>query len=504
MSNSLQNKKVVVIGSGFSGLSAACHLAKQGASVTVLEKNGQAGGRARLFEEKGYRFDMGPSWYWMPDVFEKFFNHFGKTASDYYDLLRLDPSYQVIFGKDDNVNIPANMQELYKLFESIEPGSSKQLERFLNDAAFKYEVGMNDLVYTSGSSMTDYLNMKVFKGLMKTDILTPFSKYARKYFKNPKLLQIIEFPVLFLGSTPQNIPALYSLMNYADMKLGTWYPMGGMHKIVEAMTALAKSLGVEFLFNAAVDKIVSNDNGEVIFVKVGDTHFDADYVVASADYQHVEQNLLEEKNRKYDAKYWDTRVLAPSCLIYYVGVKKKIKNLQHHNLFFDADMSVHADEIYTNPSWPSQPLFYVSCPSKTDKSVAPENCENLFLLIPVAPGLKDNEEIKQQYFDKIMQRLEEHTGESILPFIEYKRSYAQSNFISDYNAFKGNAYGLANTLMQTAFLKPSLKSKKVKNLYYTGQLTVPGPGVPPAIISGEIVATEILKTIKTIKHETAI
>ncbi|MFZ9955425.1 MAG: phytoene desaturase family protein [Flavobacteriales bacterium] len=503
MGKSLQNKKVVVIGSGFSGLSAACHLAKHGAKVIVLEKNEQAGGRARLFEEKGYRFDMGPSWYWMPDVFDKFFKHFGKTTADYYNLIRLNPSYQVIFGKEDKVNIPADMEELHELFENIEPGSSKQLEDFLKDAAFKYEVGMNDLVYTSGSSMTDYLNMKVFKGLMKTDILTPFSKYARKYFTNPKLLQIIEFPVLFLGSTPQNIPALYSLMNYADMQLGTWYPMGGMHKIVEAMTSLAKSLGVEFVFNAAVDKIIS-ENGEVKKVKVGDAFYDADYVIASADYEHVEQNLLEEKNRKYDAKYWGKRVLAPSCLIYYVGVKKKIKNLQHHNLFFDADMNIHASEIYTNPSWPSQPLFYVSCPSKTDKSVAPENCENLFLLIPVAPGLKDNEGIKKQYFEQIMKRLEEHTGESILPFIEYQRSYAQSNFIKDYNAFKGNAYGLANTLMQTAFLKPSLKSKKVKNLYYTGQLTVPGPGVPPAIISGEIVSTEILKTIKTKHHETAI
>ncbi len=503
MTKSLVNKKVIVIGSGFSGLSSACHLAKQGANVVVLEKNDQAGGRARLFEEKGYRFDMGPSWYWMPDVFENFFKNFGKSTEDYYNLIRLDPSYQVIFGKDDKVNIPANLNELYSLFESIEEGSSKQLEKFLEDAGYKYEVGMNDLVYTSGSRISDYLNMKVVNGLFKTDLLTPFSKYARKYFKNPKLLQIVEFPVLFLGSTPQNIPALYSLMNYADMKLGTWYPMGGMHKIVEAMTNLAKSLGVNFVFDSPVDAIVTED-GNVKGVKANNILYSADFVVASADYEHVEQNLLASKDRKYDAKYWNERVMAPSCLIYYVGVKKKIKNLQHHNLFFDADMGVHADEIYTNPTWPTQPLFYVSCPSKTDKTVAPDGCENLFLLIPVAPGLKDSEEIKEEYFLRIMKRLEEHTGDSIMPFIEYKRSYAQSNFISDYNAFKGNAYGLANTLMQTAFFKPSLISKKVKNLYYTGQLTVPGPGVPPAIISGEIVATEILKTIKTKKHEAVI
>ncbi|MFM7023166.1 MAG: phytoene desaturase family protein [Flavobacteriales bacterium] len=502
--NKFSAQKVVIIGSGFSGLSTACHLASKGFQVSILEKNEQVGGRARLFEEKGYRFDMGPSWYWMPDVFENFFSHFGHSVADYYQLVRLDPSYQIFFGKDDIMSLPASMQNLESLFESIETGAGKKLQLFMKDAGYKYKVAMSDLIYKSGSRISDYLNAKVLGGLVKTDILRSFSSYARKYFKDPRLLQIIEFPVLFLGASPDNIPALYSLMNYADMQLGTWYPMGGMHKIVEAMHSIAVAHKVDVQLNSPVEKIVMETNGRAKGVIVNGKFLPADIIVAGADYQHVEQHLLDAPQRFYSAEYWNKRTLAPSSLIYYLGVKKKIEKLKHHNLFFDADMHQHAHEIYTQPAWPSRPLFYVSCPSKTDPGVAPENCENLFILIPAAPGLSDSPEIKEKYFNIVMDRLEKQTGESIRPFIEYKHSYAQSDFISDYNAFKGNAYGLANTLRQTAFLKPSMRSKKVHNLFYTGQLTVPGPGVPPAIISGQIAADEIIKTIKPFSYETAI
>ena len=502
--DSKEKHTVAIIGSGFASLSAACHLAKKGLEVTIFEKNEQTGGRARIFEEKGYRFDMGPSWYWMPDVFEKFFAQFGKSTADFYELKRLSPSYQVFFNEHDTISIPSSIKELEYLFETLEPGAGKKLQLFLKDAGYKYEASMSDLIYTSGSSVTEYLNTKVLSGLLKSNLLTPFSKHARKYFKNEYLLQLIEFPVLFLGATPNKIPALYSLMNYADMKLGTWYPMGGMHKIVEAMTNLALSLGVKIELNAKVEEIIKSEDGITKGIKANNKIYYSDFVVAGADYHHVEQQLLIEKDRKYNEQYWNKKTLAPSCLIYYVGVKKKIKNLQHHNLFFDADFNQHAKEIYTTPSWPSNPLFYVSCPSKTDPSVAPKDCENLFILIPVAPALSDTTEIQEKYFNKVMNRLENLTGESITPHIEFKRNYAPSNFISDYNAFKGNAYGLANTLMQTAFLKPSLRSKKIKNLFYTGQLTVPGPGVPPAIISGEIVAEEINKIIKNYEYESTI
>ncbi len=487
--------RVAVIGSGFSGLSSACFLAKEGFDVTVVEKNDSAGGRARKFEVQGYMFDMGPSWYWMPDVFERFFNSFGKSVSDYYNLKRLDPSYRVYFGEDDFIDLPANMDQLKSLFESIEPGSALNLEKFLEESGYKYDVGMTDLVYKPGLSIVELLDMRLAKGVFKMHVFQSISTYVRKYFTHPKLIKLLEFPVLFLGAKPSKTPALYSLMNYADMSLGTWYPMGGMHKIVEAMVTLAKSLGVKFLFNHTAEAIEMNGVKAKGLNLNGQIH-EFDYIVAGADYHHVEQHLLPEKYRRYGKAYWDKRVLAPSSLIFYLGLNTQLKNLQHHNLFFDQDFEQHAKEIYEQAKWPSNPLFYVCCPSKTDHSVAPNGHENLFVLIPTAPDLQDNEETRLKYYEIIMGRLEQLTGQEIRSKVVFKRSFAHNDFISDYNSFKGNAYGLANTLKQTANLKPSIENKKVNNLFYTGQLTVPGPGVPPSLISGQVVARELIKRHK--------
>jgi phytoene desaturase len=486
-------KKIIVIGSGFSSLSAAACLAKQGFDVTILEKNKSIGGRARQFEENGFVFDMGPSWYWMPDVFEAFYNLFGKKTSDFYDLKRLDPSYKVFWQENEITEIPANFEELCNLFEKYEKGSAEKLRAFIEEAAYKYKVGINDLVYKPGRSLTEFINYDFLKGLMKLDVFKSFSKHVKAHFKHPKLVQLMEFPVLFLGALPENTPALYSLMNYADISLGTWYPMGGMFKIVEAMSSIAIEQGVKILTDQEITKInIENGKANWVITKKGEK-YEADVIVGGADYNHVETALLEEKHQSYSAKYWDTRELAPSSLIYYLGINKKLKGLLHHNLFFDVPFSKHAEEIYSNPQWPSNPLFYVCCPSKTDDSVAPEGMENIFILIPLAPDLKDNETEREKYFEMVINRMEERCGEKFKENIIYKRSYAHNDFKSDYHAFKGNAYGLANTLMQTAILKPSLKSKKVSNLFYTGQLTVPGPGVPPSIISGQVVAKEISK-----------
>jgi len=483
---------IAVIGSGFSGLSAACHLAKEGFDVTVLEKNESAGGRARKFSAEGFTFDMGPSWYWMPDVFEKFFHHFGKSLSDYYSLTRLDPSYRIVYAKDDHLDIPAGIENLYALFDKLEPGSGIQLKRFLDEGKYKYDIGINQLVHNPGLSIGELLDFNLVKGALRLHVFQSISAYIKKFFSHPKLVQLLEFPVLFLGATPENTPALYSLMNYADMSLGTWYPMGGMHKVIEGMVQLATSLGVKFEFNSLVNTLKMNSikaNGVV----VNGTFRPFDYIVASADYHHVEQQLLPSSHRQYSKRYWSNRVLAPSSLIFYLGINKKIDGLLHHTLFFDQDFKQHANEIYKNPQWPSAPQFYISCPSKTDPSVAPNGCENIFILIPVAPGLNDREETREKYFDIVLQRLENLVGQNIRQHIIFKRSYAHRDFIQDYNAFKGNAYGLANTLWQTANLKPSIVNNKVKNLFYTGQLTVPGPGVPPSIISGEVVAKELIK-----------
>lgn len=492
--------KVAVIGSGFSGISSACFLAKEGFDVTVFEKNSTPGGRARKFEAEGFTFDMGPSWYWMPDVFESFFSQFNKKPSDYYDLIRLDPSYRIFYSKDDILDIPAGVTALCSLFDQLEPGSSKQLIKFLKEGKYKYEVGINYLVYKPGLSVSELLDADLMKGVFKLHVFESIASYVRKYFKDPRLIQLLEFPVLFLGAAPNKTPALYSLMNYADMSLGTWYPKGGMFKIIESMISLADSLGVKFKLNSTVEKINVRD-GKANGVIINGDNFDFDYIVAAADYHHVEQNLLAPMERNYKENYWEKRVMAPSSLIFYLGINKQLKGLQHHNLFFDQDFVLHTKEIYSNPVWPTNPLFYVCCPSKSDDTVAPAGQENVFILIPVAPGLKDEEETRKKYFELAITRLEKLTGQSIRENIVYNRSYAHRDFITDYNAFKGNAYGLANTLSQTANLKPSIINKKVANLFYTGQLTVPGPGVPPSLISGQVVAMELIKQHKLSAHK---
>lgn len=488
-------KKVVVIGSGFAGISAATHLAYKGYEVTVLEKNNTPGGRASVFQDAGFTFDMGPSWYWMPDVFDRYFNYFGKKTADFYELVRLDPSYTIIYGQEDFLDVPAQLEDLRAVFEQLEKGSGQKLDSFLKQAAYKYEVGINDLVYRPGRSIIEFIDLRLLLGIVRLDVFQSIHKHIRKYFKNEKIIQMMEFPILFLGALPKKTPALYSLMNYADICLGTWYPMGGMHKIVDGMVSLAEMQGVIFICGQEVEKIeiVDETAKKVITLKKA---YEADVVIGAADYHHVESRLLEARYRSYSDKYWESRVMAPSALIFYLGINKKLKNLHHHNLFFDSDFLPHALDIYEKPKWPENPLFYVSATSKTDAKVAPEGCENLFILIPVAPDLEDREEIREKYYKIVMDRMEKLTGQAIKKHVIYKRSYAHRDFKQDYHAYKGNAYGLANTLMQTAILKPGLKSKKVKNLYFSGQLTVPGPGVPPSIISGHVVAEEVHKDFK--------
>lgn len=488
------NKKVVVIGSGFSGLAAACCLAKQGLDVTVLEKNEQIGGRARAYSSDGFLFDMGPSWYWMPDIFENFFQLFGKKVSDYYQLKLLSPSFSVFLTGDEKIEIPDSQKKLEELFESIEKGSGENLKKFLAEAKYKYEIGMKELVYKPALSWLEFADLRVLAGITRLHILQSFQKYVRKYFTDPRLISILEFPVLFLGAQPKDTPALYSLMNYAGLSLGTWYPMGGMKKIIDAMENLALSLNVKIITNTPATKI-SVINNKVTGVCSNEILFEADAVIASSDYHFTEEKLLTKEFRNYSAEYWSKRTMAPSSIIFYLGINKKIKNLQHHNLFFDESLQQHSVEIYETPMYPTRPLFYVCCPSKTDDAVAPIGMENLFILIPIAAGLKDDNTTREKYFDIVLSRLENKTGENIREHIIHKRSYAINDFQTDYNAFKGNAYGLANTLRQTAVLKPSIRNKKLKNLFYTGQLTVPGPGVPPALISGQLVAKEVIKQL---------
>jgi phytoene desaturase len=487
-------EKIIVIGAGFSGLTSASYLAKQGHQVTLLEKNDQPGGRARTWEKDGYTFDMGPSWYWMPEVFEEFYADFGYTSSDFYKLVRLDPGYRVFFKDNEYADVPANKEELYQLFERIEEGSAIKLKKFLDNAEYKYKTALADYVNRISDSILDFFDLKVIIKSFSLQLFSSLQKEVRSYFTNPKIRSILEFPVLFLGSTPANTPALYSMMNHADLTLGTWYPMGGMHEISKAFEKIALNAGVEIKYNQEVT-LITGSGKSINQVETKTDSFTCDGIVISGDYHHMEQKVLDPKFRKYDYDYWNKRTMSPSSLLFYMGVNRELPNLKHHNLFFDESFEGHADEIYKDPQWPSKPLFYACLSSKTDPNVAPKGSENLFLLMPLAAGLTDQPELHDTYLKNFLNRMEERVGFNFEENIEVKRSYSINDFKSDYHSFKGNAYGLANTLRQTAFLKPKMRSAKANNLFFAGQLTVPGPGVPPAIISGRIAAKELNKSL---------
>jgi phytoene desaturase len=482
-------KDIKIIGSGFSALSAACYLAKNGHNVTVLEKNESIGGRARQLKKEGFTFDMGPSWYWMPDVFDRFFADFGKKTTDYYQLIKLNPAYRVYYGINDFITIADNLEEIISDFESIEKGSGSLLRDFIGEAKSNYDIAIKDLVYRPGVSPLELITVETAKKVGQ--FFSNISKDVRKKFKSQRLIQILEFPVLFLGAKPSDTPSFYSFMNYADFGMGTWHPKTGMFDVVRAIESLALELGVTFKTNANVEKINVHNN-KVKSLIINGQEIAADVVLSGADYHHTE-TLLDQKYRAYSEEYWNSRVFAPSSLLFYVGFDKKIKNISHHALFFDVDFNQHAKDIYDDPKWPEEPLFYANFPSITDATAAPEGMESGFFLVPLAPGINDTEELREQYFDKIIDRFELLTEQSVKKNIIFKSSFCKNDFVSEYNSYKGNAYGMANTLLQTAFLRPKLKSKKVENLYFTGQLTVPGPGVPPALISGKLVSELIEK-----------
>lgn len=477
-------KKIIVVGSGFSSLSVASYLAQDGHKVEIFEKNEMPGGRARQFKRDGFTFDIGPSWYWMPDVFDSYFEDFGKKVADYYQLEKLDPGYEVYFDNQESIKIGDNLEKIYAAFEAEEAGSSIPLKRFIKKAADNYDIAIKDLVYRPGISPLELVTPATIKKVGY--FLSTIKKEVMKEFKNPRLAQILQFPVLFLGAKPSQTPAFYNFMNFADFGLGTWHPDKGMYSVVEGMVKLAKELGVTFHLNQTVEEIIVENKKAVGIISNGKKH-NADIVISGADYHHSE-TLLKPQYRAYSEAYWDKKTFAPSSLLFFIGMDKKVKNVSHHTLFFDVDFDAHAADIYDRPKWPKEPLFYANFPSITDASMAPKGKEACFLLIPIAPGLEDTEELRQKYFDIIIDRLETLTDQSIRDSILFTESFCVNDFVEQYNSYKGNAYGMANTLLQTAFLRPKLKSKKVENLYFTGQLTVPGPGVPPSLISGKLVA----------------
>lgn len=486
----MKSGEVIIVGSGFSGLATAALLAKDDFHVTVVEKNEQPGGRASVWKEGGFTFDMGPSWYLMPDVFERYFAEFGKKPQDLMELVRLDPSYRVFFGHGDSLDISADLENNLTLFNSMEDNGAEKMRKYLDSAKHQYDVAMNEFIYKDYKHLTDFFNRKLVMEGAKLHIFDKLDHYAQRFFENPRIRKILEYNIVFLGGTPYNTPALYALMSHVDFNLGVWYPMGGIGKLVEAFYKLGESYGVEYIFNEEVKKIEVEEKTAKKIITNSNT-YEADVFIVNADYAYAETQLLEKKNQTYPEKYWKGKAIAPSALLFFLGINGKVNNLRHHNLYFHPQWEKHFETIFKKLAWPKEPSYYVSCPSKTDSSVAPKDYENIFILVPVAPGLEDNEKVREKYYVQILEHLEGLVGESIRDRVVVKRTFAHKDFADRYNAYKGTALGFAHTLRQTAIFRPRHKSKKVKNLYYTGHYTHPGIGVPMVVISSQILSKVI-------------
>ncbi|HPC19939.1 MAG: phytoene desaturase [Kiritimatiellae bacterium] len=495
--NSRRGARIVVVGAGIGGLAAAARLAKDGFSVTVIERNDQAGGRARLWKLAGYTFDMGPSWYLMPDAFERFFAHFGRQVSDYYKLRKLDPAYRVFFGPGQSVDIPADRVGQRALFDRLEPGGGGKLDRYLDAAAYKYRVAVDEFLYRDYHSVFDFLNWRMMTEGLKLNVLGKLDAAVRRQFSDRRARQILEYGMVFLGTAPTAAPALYALMSHVDLTQGVFYPMGGLATMARGIQKLAEEQGVQVMLNTEAVRIVT-ERGRAVGVQArgadgAAVSLPCDAVLANADYAHVETELLTPADCSFPRRYWERRVVAPTLLLLYLGINRRLHGLLHHNLYFKPDWDGHFNAIFRRPAWPEEPCFNVSCISKTDPGMAPPGCENMFVLVPVAAGLDDTDEVREAYADRIIRHLERMTGEAIAPHIQVRRIYSHRDYAADYHAWQGTALGLAHTLMQTAVFRPPLRSRKVRNLHYAGQYTHPGIGVPMVLIAAEVVAGNILR-----------
>lgn len=484
--------KVIVVGSGFGGLSTAALMAKDGFDVTVIEKNEQPGGRASVYNEDGFYFDMGPSWYLMPDVFERFYAEFGKKPEEFFELVRLDPSYRIFFADEKVVDVAADLEKNFELFDSLEEGGAQKLKEYLKSSKEIYDFSIEEMLYKDYKSILDFLNGKLILKGYKLHMWENLEHYVNKNFQSDDARKILEYAIGFLGGSPANTPSFYHLMSHVDLEMGVWYPQGGMRKVVQSIYQLAESYGVDFHFNEPVRLLEVHDN-QVKRVITNKAAYEVDLVVVNADYPHSELELLTEENRTYKKEYWEKKVLSPSAMVAYLGVDYTVDKLAHHNLFLDEDWGHEFDTIFDpkNAAWPENPSYYVNVPSRTDKSAAPPGSDTLFILIPLAPGLEDTEVLRENFYNKIMDDLEAKLGENIREHIVVKRIFALNDFKDRYNAYKGTALGLSQTLRQLALWRPAHKSKKVKNLYYSGHYTHPGIGVPMTLISSQIVAQEI-------------
>lgn len=484
---------VLVIGGGIAGLASAALLAKDGYSVTVLEKNKRVGGRANLLQKKGFRFDMGPSWYLMPDVFDRFFAEFDSKPSDFFSLTKVNPQYRIFFADGSHVDISTSLKKNLKTFEKIEKGSSQRFLAYLAEAEKKYEIAINSVLYRNVDSWLGFFNWELIKHGRDLHVFETMDSYVKRFFKTEKMQQIIQYTLVFLGGSPSTVPALYSLMTHVDFNMGAFYPEGGFYAVVGALKKVGASQGVKYITNAEVTAITT-ESGQITSVTAQEREFTADYIISNADLAHTESLFSDSSYRMYDESYWKSRIFSPSAFLIFLGVKGSIPELDHHSIMFGKDWITHFEQIFSKPEWPQFPSLYINKPSATDTTVAPKGHENLMVLVPIAPGLEETPAWKEAYAQFILSYIEESIGINLKKRIVLQEIFSVSDFASMYNSYNGNALGgLAHTLRQTGLFRPNNTHRKLRNLFFAGAGTVPGIGVPPALISGSLVRDRVRK-----------
>ncbi|WP_200937188.1 phytoene desaturase family protein [Frigoribacterium sp. Leaf172] len=513
--------RAVVIGGGISGLASAALLAREGHDVVLLEKNDAVGGRAGSWSHEGFRFDLGPSWYLMPEVFDHFFRLMGTSSAEQLDLVELDPGYRVYFepsadgASDAPIDVPRGLEENIALFESIEPGSGDRMRSYLRSARDTYEMAKQRFLYTSFESVGPLLRGDVVVRLPKLArlLLQDLDSFASRTVKEPRLRQILGYPAVFLGSSPFRTPSMYHLMSTLDLDDGVLYPRGGLITVIDAIERVARQAGVRIETGASVTRVLTADpeagrgsgkprsRGVATGVEYADAtgavrRLEADVVVGAADLHHVETTMLPPSLRTFDGDYWSKRDPGPSALLMYLGVEGEIPELEHHTLLFANDWHENFDRIFgADKRIPDPPSLYVCKPSTVDPSTAPEGHTNLFVLVPLPadPALGggdldgDGDTLIERLADLVIDQIASWTGVADLADrVVVRRTRGPRDFVDDVNAWSGSMLGPAHTLDQSAMFRAGNTSEHVENLFYVGGSVRPGIGLPMCLISAEI------------------
>jgi len=515
-------KSVVVVGGGIGGIATAGLLARDGYDVTLLEAHARLGGRAGLWEKDGFRFDTGPSWYLMPEVFDHWYRLMGSSVDEHLKLTKLDPGYRVYFepvgaSEAEFVDIRATREDNLAVLEELEPGSRASMEKYLDSARETYRIAKEYFLYTSFQDLRPLFVGEVLKrtGTLISLLTTPIMTFAKRYTKNPKIQQILGYPAVFLGSSPYLAPSMFHLMSHLDLEDGVLYADGGFTSVIDSMTEVIKANGVTVVTSARVQKILTQTSSKkaratgVEYVDGTGTTVvhQADMVVSTTDLHHSETQLLPQELQTYPQSWWDKKTVGPSAVLLYLGVRGDVPELMHHTLFFTKDWEDNFSKIFQDPPVvPNPASLYVCKPSATDDGVAPKGHTNLFVLVPMPADVSlgrggldgKGDPVVEEIADCSIAQIAAWSGvHDLADRIVLRRSVGPADFQGDLNAWKGTALGPAHTLGQSALFRAGNVSKKVEGLYFAGSSTIPGIGLPMCLISAEVLIKRVRGDVST-------